>query len=278
MIAEWVAPSMEQKIFILISSTLAIILILISKNEDNTEAEENKNQSCRTLPRPYKSATLANQFFPLILLFLFAILSLKARRNLPFFYTIFFYVTLPALKAKIDYLKFVHDRDKNLKNDFILSTLLSIFIISFTLPGIAEIISFNTSWSNYCQNSLLPLPCRALEKTNLKKLSGHLFTAYEWGGFLIWQAPKLKVFVDGRMSAWQSEKEPYPGSGKYPYQVYLYVIQARPGWNEILKKYKTDYLLIGNGTFLDLELQKNAKIHGWQESYRDQAAVFYKKV
>jgi hypothetical protein len=29
---------------------------------------------------------------------------------------------------------------------------------------------------------------------------------------------------------------------------------------------------------LDLELQKNAKIHGWQESYRDQAAVFYKKV
>ena len=40
---------------------------------------------------------------------------------------------------------------------------------------------------------------------------------------------------------------------------FLDIIQTKPGWNEKLNKWKTDYLLIINGTFLDLLLQKEAK-------------------
>jgi len=95
---------------------------------------------------------------------------------------------------------------------------------------------------------------------------------YEWGGFLIWQKPNIKVFVDGRMPAWKDE------NGKSPYQVFLEIIQTQPGWNEKLNKWKTNYLLIGNGSFLDLLLQKESKKYGWEEKYRDSIAVIYKNL
>ena len=53
-------------------------------------------------------------------------------------------------------------------------------------------------------------------------------------------------------------------------------IQTQPDWNETLKKWHTNYLLIGNGTFLDLLLQKDAAKYGWQEKYRDRVAVVYR--
>jgi len=98
------------------------------------------------------------------------------------------------------------------------------------------------------------------------------YAAYEWGGFLIWQKPAVKVFVDGRMPAWRDK------NGKSPYQVYLEIIQAQPGWNEKLRSLKTNYLLINSGTFLDLLLAKEAKKYNWQEVYRDKTAVIYKNI
>jgi hypothetical protein len=93
---------------------------------------------------------------------------------------------------------------------------------------------------------------------------------YEWGGFLIWQKPNVKVFVDGRMPAWKDE------NGKSPYQIFLEIIQTQPGWNEKLNQLKTDYILISNGTFLNLLLQKEANKYRWQPVYRDDIAVIYK--
>jgi len=259
MIAEWVAPSFWQKVLIIISAMVGFVI-----NVGVDQRVDPKRGRHIGLPLQNKS-----RLFNILLLLFFTLLALQARRNLPFFYTIFFYVFL-------QYSKFSNDRYQKW-NDLIISFLLSIFVISFSLPSMPATIRFDISWNDYCQKSLITYPCQALEKTNLKQLSGNLYTAYEWGGFLIWQTPDLKVFTDGRMSAWKSEKEPYPGSGQYSYQVYLYIIQARKGWQEILKKYQTDYLLIGNGTFLDLELQKNAAKYGWKENYRDEVAVFYKK-
>ena len=72
------------------------------------------------------------------------------------------------------------------------------------------------------------------------------------------------------MPAWKDE------NGNSPYQVFLEIIQTQPGWNKKLIKWKTDYLLINNGTFLDLLLQKESVKYNWQEVYRDDTAVIYK--
>jgi len=101
---------------------------------------------------------------------------------------------------------------------------------------------------------------------------GNIFNRYEWGGFLIWQLPEYKVFVDGRMPAWE-----HP-SGKSPYTIYLETLQNQPGWEETLKEYNINWILISPGTFMDLLLQPNPKKFGWEEVYRDKISVIYKRV
>jgi len=125
--------------------------------------------------------------------------------------------------------------------DLSVAVLLAAIIIFWGRPVFIKTLAADKDFGTYCQNSEVQLPCRAIEK--MKDKTGNVFNTYEWGGFLIWQLPNTKVFADGRMPAWQDEQ------GRYPYAVFLNIIQAQPGWDEELKKYGTDYLLIRNGTF-----------------------------
>ena len=232
MIAEWVKPS-PFHLFLITSFTIIGLIINIKKRPVN--------------------------FFYLLLLIFFSLLSLSARRNLPFFYPVFFYVTHDLFKD-IKILKLFPD-------EIFIPILCSIVIFILTIY-IPKTIKFDTLWTEYCQNSQIVYPCQAIEK--FPQLAGNVFNTYEWGGFLIWQKPIIKVFVDGRMPAWKDE------NGKSPYQIFLEIIQAQPGWNKKLNKWKTNYLLITNGTFLDLLLKKESIMYHWQEVYRDNIAVIYK--
>jgi len=232
MIAEWVRPS-PFYLFSIIFLTIIGLINIIKQKPIN--------------------------FFYLLLLIFFSFLSLEARRNLPFFYPVFFYVTRNSFKQlkildSIQYEIFIP----------ILSSII-IFVLIIYIP---RTIRFNTSWEEYCQKGQIAYPCQAIEK--FPQLIGNVFNTYEWGGFLIWQKPNARVFVDGRMPAWKDE------NGKSPYQVYLDIIQTKNGWNEKLQLLKTDYIFITTGTFLDLLLQKDAKTYHWKEVYRDDIAVIYK--
>lgn len=232
MIAEWVRPS-PLHLFLIIFLTIIGLIIIIKQKSIN--------------------------FFYLLLLIFFSFLSLNARRNLPFFYPIFFYVTQNLFKE----LKILDSIQHK-----IFIPILSSMIIFVLIIYVPETIKFDTSWAEYCQKGQIAYPCQAIEK--FPQLTGNVFNTYEWGGFLIWQKPNSRVFVDGRMPAWKDE------NGKSPYQVFLDIIQTQPGWNEKLNRWKTNYLLIANGTFLDLLLKKGVNKYNWQEVYRDDIAVIYK--
>jgi len=232
MIAEWVKPSPFHLVLI-ISLTIFGLVFIIKQRPIN--------------------------FFYLLLLIFFSLLSLDARRNLPFFYPIFFYVIQDSFKD----LKIL----KGFFDEIFIPILFSIVIFALIIY-IPKTIEFNASWTEYCQKGQIVYPCQAIK--NYPKLVGNVFNTYEWGGFLIWQKPNNRVFVDGRMPAWRDE------NGKSPYQVFLEIIQTQPGWNEKLNKWKTNYILITNGTFLDLLLQKEPVKYKWQEVYRDDIAVIYK--
>ncbi len=126
----------------------------------------------------------------------------------------------------------------------------------------------NSSWERFCQ---IRYACKAAEFLKKQPEKGVIFNTYEQGGFLIWQLPEYKVFIDGRMPAW-----PHP-SGKSPYTIYLETLQTQPGWQETLKEYNINWLFIGPGTFMDLKIRENPESFGWQEVYRDKKAVIYKK-
>lgn len=233
MIAEWVEPINWQIILIILLSVLTLISSIKRKSFS---------------------------IFSCLMIVFFLFLGLKARRNLPFFYIIMFYFLAPALRSL--------SNRKEVVNRLLIPILISL-IVFLSIIRIPKTVQFDSSWNEYCNNGLSALPCHAIKK--YPQLSGKVYNAYEWGGFLIWQKPKIKVFVDGRMPAWKDE------NGKSPYQVYLEIIQTQPGWNEKLNQLKTDYLLIQSGTFLDLLLQKEAKKYYWEEKYRDKIAVIYKK-
>ncbi len=231
MIAEWTEPFVWQKILI-ISLTAIYFFITIKK----------KNWS----------------LFNTLLIVFFAVLAFKGIRNLPFFYTVYFYAITPFIKEKLTRLSMIF-----------WPALVSLTIFAGII-NIPKTIDFDTSWNIYCNKGLSVYPCQAIK--NYSPLTGNVYAAYEWGGFLIWQKPQIKVFADGRMPAWKDEQ------GKSPYQAYLEIIQTQTGWNEELNKLKTNYLLINNGSFLDLLLQKEADKYHWQETYRDNIAVIYRNL
>ncbi len=197
-------------------------------------------------------------FFQFFCLVFFGYLALTARRNLPLYFTPAFLFAFDLLPIRLPDLR-----------EIVLPLLLS---ISFFI-GIIQIpktLGFSSSWNSYCRTLGNNFPCEALK--NAPYLSGNIYASYEWGGFLIWQLQKAKVFVDGRMPAWIGE------NGKSPYESFLYIMQTQLGWNEKLHSLKTDYIFIYPDTFIDLLIKKEPKKYSWKETYRDEQAVIYKNV
>lgn len=243
LIAEWVPPILWKQRLILVTGMVAFFLLLLTEK------------------LPF--------FFRSFLILPFLLLTLKARRHIPLFFTLvfFLFLTSPAIRR----LTTKWRKEKLLKTNFSLLLILGlmVFVFVFRLP---RTIKANLSWGNYCQESHLNYPCQAIEFLKQQPEKGNLFNRYEWGGFLIWQLPEYKIFVDGRMPAWSTP------SGKSPYTIYLETLQTQPGWEEILVEYNIDWILISPNTFMDLKLSPNPGKFGWQEVYRDQRSVIFKKL
>ncbi|MEK9179179.1 MAG: hypothetical protein AAB893_01800, partial [Patescibacteria group bacterium] len=189
-------------------------------------------------------------------------LSITARRNVPLFYIMSMYILFAELKIQLNQVTHV-------VKPLGIAVLATILIFFLDQP--TKTFSFNKGSADYCESLLVKLPCDLVKR--YKNLTGNVFAMYEWGGYLIWKLPSTKVFVDGRMPAWRAP------NNESPYTTFLKIIQTQNGWNEQLVKYKTDYLLIQEGTFLDLKLQETKlEKYGWKELYRDKLAVLYKKL
>lgn len=200
-------------------------------------------------------------FFEAALIGLFSVFALRARRNLPLFYLTYLFLGLNVVQLKL--------KEKVAAQlELLLIPALLVLAVGLSLPSkILDVFSFD-----YCGGGYVGFPCEAVSFMKDKE-GGNVFNMYEWGGFLVWQIPQMKVFVDGRMPAWQD-----PATGKSPYTLYLDILQAKEGWAEKLEAYGTDYLMIGPGTFLDLAVQEEGPENlGYQELYRDSVAVIYKK-
>lgn len=193
-------------------------------------------------------------FFWLVLGGFVLFMALGAQRNLPLY----------SLVQGIGLAFLLKTEGKRI---FVGGLIIGFFGLSLGIV-LPRTIRLNSYWVNYCDEGIMRYPRRAVAFAREQGLEGRVFNTYGWGGFLAWQMPETKIFVDGRMPAW-----PHP-SGKSPYTIFLEILQARPGYQESLKRYKIDWLLIREGTFLDLALNQE-KDSAWDEVYRDDLAVIY---
>ncbi|HAR62382.1 MAG TPA: hypothetical protein DCS13_02855 [Candidatus Margulisbacteria bacterium] len=77
-------------------------------------------------------------------------------------------------------------------------------------------------------------PYEVVDYLKTKKLNGNMFNQYRWGGYLIWELPDNKVFIDGRLDIFQ----------KKGMDEYYKVMGLQNGWEEVLKKYNINYILV----------------------------------
>lgn len=242
LIAEWVPPSHESKVLIVVTALLVAFLVINSTNKQ--------------------------KFFWISVSVLFAVLTFKARRFMPYF------GLAAALAVVTSYEHWLLKAEQKVQKYAVL--LLGTGYLILFLRIVPHTLNVDTDWKKYCSANQVKQPCRAVEFIRSNPIQDkNVFAAYEWGGFLEWQLPQYKYFVDGRMPAWPTPE------GESPYTIYLEIIQARPGYQEKLDGYGTDWLLIGSGTFLDIELQKRSKEDQdqvWNQVYRDNLAVIYTKL
>jgi len=236
-IAEWVAPNGYQILIICLLSFAYIFKHFTSRN--------------------YKRYNI----FLILLVLLTSYLAISARRNLPLFYFSF----VIAISFEITKFKFPKKFSKSILDISLFSIYAPILILG--VPNIFKTLDFSKNQNNLCEKGYKDFLCAQLDF--FKDKSGNIYNTYEWGGYLIWKLPNMKVFVDGRMPAWIGE------DNESPYTTWLKITQTQLGWKNTLDKYHTDYLLIANGTFLDLLLKDDPLKYNYVEKFRDQQGVIY---
>ena len=88
---------------------------------------------------------------------------------------------------------------------------------------------------------------------------------YQYGGFLLWQLPGHKTFIDGRMPAWQI-------GDRWIFKDYVDLVSAPVPRTDLLDKYAVDWALLKRGTALAALL---AATPGWSHEYEDMKVVIY---
>ena len=99
-----------------------------------------------------------------------------------------------------------------------------------------------------------------------RQLGSRIFADDEWGDFIIYSAyPKRQVFVDGRSDFY---------GGPFD-EKFIDVLNAKYGWEEHLKSYKVDAVLLSTTSPLSGAMKES---RNWQPIYDDTMAIVFTPV
>jgi hypothetical protein len=96
------------------------------------------------------------------------------------------------------------------------------------------------------------------------KCNGNLFNDFDYGGYLIWKLPEYKIFIDGRMQAWDNPQ------GKNYFDIYQQVLSNASFRNSTFNQYHITCALVGIGhkTFI-----KQLEAQHWQPTVKANQAI-----
>jgi len=111
-------------------------------------------------------------------------------------------------------------------------------------------------------------PKEAVSWLRQEELQGQVFSKYDWGGYLIWQYPEKKVFVDGRTPSWRTKD-------KWIFKEYLKAVNDGK-WQEVFEKYNVQTVLWSvekDKDEAEKDFPKRLEKAGWRTVYKDNGAV-----
>jgi hypothetical protein len=107
------------------------------------------------------------------------------------------------------------------------------------------------------------LPVEAVDFLEESSPEGRVFNDFTWGGYLLYRLwPENQVFIDGQTDFY----------GEDLTRDYLTVVNASPGWEEILERNDVGWIIVRPRRPISRWLEQSA---GWEQIYRDGTAVVW---
>ena len=103
------------------------------------------------------------------------------------------------------------------------------------------------------------MPVDAVEWIRSARPAGRMFNSYNWGGYLLWALPEYPVFIDGRTDLYDDTLV----------NEWILVVQAKPGWQEVLERWEVGWVLVEPGQPI---LRRLDEI-GWRRVFEDNISV-----
>lgn len=142
--------------------------------------------------------------------------------------------------------------------------MLNVVLLMLVLLGAGVKILWTLNPAEVDAARRAALPIAATDYLNQHPPRGSLFNSYNWGGYLLYAAPDIPVFVDGRTDLY--------GDGLL--NRYLQVAGAADGWQVILDEYTVTTILIEPGSGLANAARSS---EAWQMRYQDELAVIFER-
>ncbi len=234
-------------------------------------------------------------FLDVSLFFILLFLALSSLRHIP----LWILAALPLTTQGLVFLSQEAAGVKYGKERFLKAfKVFSVIVCILLLPDVLSFITSLQAKEDY-------YPQKAVVYLHSHRPHGQIFSSYNWGGFLIWQLPEKKVFVDGRMPSWRWNAH-IAGESDYAFNDYRKLIGGKLSFTLTTKKYNISMLLLPNEIYEkqspfieqieDFEdsigekfnlpffnkksknfayLIAEAKRAGWVEVYKDDTAVIY---
>jgi hypothetical protein len=94
-----------------------------------------------------------------------------------------------------------------------------------------------------------------------------ILNEYNWGGYLIWNLPEHKVYIDGRMPSWQTPE-------LHILEAYMHISSLSPDWMDKLRASGATIVLVGKESSLGAAL---SQVSSFRLVYQDDVAVIYRR-
>jgi hypothetical protein len=190
----------------------------------------------------------------ILLVLFFGFFALRSMRNVP----IFALSAIPVLADQMTGVSLIKKTSDKLAG---ISKWLNPLLLALVL--LITGLRFSTTFGQQNKVVATTYPKSAVDWISSNHPQGNLFNSYGWGGYLIWRLyPEYKVYIDGRADIYGDQ---------FIYD-YIIVYNGQAGWDEALKHWDVQLVLIEPESGLARELRDSDK---WQVTYEDDLCVLF---
>ena len=185
-------------------------------------------------------------------------MALMAGRNLSVFATVAVPIVTYHLDDVLTKNGWIIQRKETEKLSRARINLLLISLVAFgTLANVLVVADSETVYEG--QSAVLPID--AVAHLNENEVEGNMFNSYNWGGYLMFNAPQHQVYIDGRTDLYTHFLNDY-----------FRVAVGSEDWREEFDEWDIRFAVIETGSGLADEL---STADGWRTEYQDDLASIF---